>query len=400
MTQRLYYFDSYLRQFTARVQHWSESPQGGADLVLDQTAFYPTSGGQPFDLGRIEGGEVMEVYENEEGAIVHRVDRPPSATQVRCEIDWPRRLDHMQQHTGQHILSQAFVRECQLNTVGFHMGKETSTIDLEAPNVTAQQLRQAEDLANAIVFENRSVKTRIVPAQDVPTLNLRKESLREGPLRIVEVEDFDLSACGGTHVRQTGEIGAIVIRRTERINRQARVEFLCGRRAVAAHRADHDYLDAIAQKFSVGWYESLTRVEKQLEETKQLRKTLQEKNRILARLLGRELYEAAPAHEGWRLVTRCFEGEDADFLKLLVQSALSFGPAVILLGNRAEQAQLVFAQTESIGFDLRQILSESCQLLGGKGGGTKTLVQGGGKEVGQLAAALDLAASKILSRRI
>src|SRR5688572_7624087 len=240
MTERLYYHDSYLRQFEARVVK-SEQTAQGCEVVLDATAFYPTSGGQPHDLGIMASARIHEVVERDH-EIVHYLAGPVVGELLRCEIDWVRRFDHMQQHTGQHVLSQAFVRAAKRNTVGFHMGADYVTIDLDAEAISQQHLNEAERLANTILYENRLIAVRIVPESEVSALGLRKESQRVGPLRVVSVEDFDVSACGGTHVRRTGEIGSIVIRKVERVNRQARVEFVCGRRSVTSGQRDLETL--------------------------------------------------------------------------------------------------------------------------------------------------------------
>lgn len=277
------------------------------------------------------------------------------------------------------------------------MGATYTTIDLESGSVGKDQLRQAEDLANAIVYENRAVKVSLVSPEEVPSLSLRKESQREGPLRVVEVEDFDVSACGGTHVKLTGEIGGILIRKVERVNRQTRIEFVCGRRALESYRTDLLSLDMIARKFSVGLDETPQRVEKQIEETRQLRKALQEKNKTLVELLAKDFYAKASEHQGFKTVKHLFEDEEFDFMKLLAQSIVLQGPCVALLANKSSEAQLVLAQSESLRWDLRGLLSECCRLIEGKGGGTVNLVQGGGKNPQQLQAALDLAESRILS---
>jgi len=396
MTERLYYQDSYLRQFVANCIRTTKTANA-FELVLDQTAFYPTSGGQPHDLGFIEERPVQEVYENAEGEVIHSIAQPIEVGPLRCSIDWMRRFDHMQQHTGQHILSQAFLRAGQLDTISFHMGATYATIDLSAESVTNDQVRRAEALANEIIRENRLVKVKIVEPEEASDLGLRKESRREGPLRIVEVDQFDVSACGGTHVRHTGEIGEIVVRKIERVNRQVRIEFVCGQRALESHRSALLSLDAIASKLSVGRSEAIERVERQIEEAKQLRKLLQEKNKALAFFIAQDAYAQAPEHQGIKLVKRLFEQEDFDFLKLVAQHVVARGPCVALLGNQGAQAQLVLAQTEPLKLDLRGLLNECCQLIEGKGGGAATLVQGGGKRVDQLQAALDRAERQVIS---
>jgi len=395
MTERLYYHDSYLRQFEARVVNSVETAQG-CEVVLDATAFYPTSGGQPHDLGIMAGARIQEVVERND-EIVHRLDAPVAAERLDCQIDWERRFDHMQQHTGQHVLSQAFVRVAKRNTVGFHMGADYVTIDLDAEGISQQQLSEAEHLANTIIYDNRPIAVRIVPEAEVPALGLRKESHRRGPLRVVFVEDFDVSACGGTHVRRTGEIGSIVIRKVERVNRQARIEFVCGRRSLAAGQRNLESLSLVARQFSVGLSEVPARVEKQIQETRQLRNTLQGKNKMLAGLLGKELYGRAEPRPRGRIVKQLFEDEEMEFLKMLAQALLSQGNCVALLGSGGGQAILLFAQSDSLPGDLRQILNACCPLIEGKGGGTRTLVQAGGKNTSRVQQALDLAEQQMTS---
>src|SRR6516162_6625472 len=254
-TRRLYYDDSFQREFTARVlscepQKVSPSPEVKASTwqaILDQTAFYPTSGGQPHDLGKIGDAQVVEVGDRKD-EIVHVVDRRLECVEVKGAIDWPRRFDHMQQHTGQHLLSAIFAEQFGLYTLSFHLGTESATIDLEADAVERAIIREAERRANEIVCENRSVAVEFEQAAEAQ--GLRKPSEREGTLRIVSIEGLDRSACGGTHVRLTGEIGAILVRKLEKVRQAMRVEFLCGARAVGRARADCDVLAKVAQLFS------------------------------------------------------------------------------------------------------------------------------------------------------
>jgi len=245
MTERLYYNDSYGREFAARVV---ERSADGRTVYLDRTLFYPASGGQPFDVGSIAGVAVIEVVDEEE-RIAHRLAAPLEAEgEVAGEIDWARRFDHMQQHSGQHLLSAVFEELFGLHTVSFHLGAESATIDLEGGGVEARMVTEAEWRANQVVAENRAMDVRFEDAGAAQ--GLRKASEREGLLRIVSIEGLDRSACGGTHVRTTGEIGPILLRRTEKIRQSVRVEFVCGGRAVRRARADFEALTRIAQLFS------------------------------------------------------------------------------------------------------------------------------------------------------
>ena len=220
-TQRLYYNDSYLTRFEAQILE--VKPAGpGFHVYLDRTAFYPTSGGQPNDVGGIASTAVLDVVD-EGDRIAHVADSEVPPGPASCQIDWARRFDHMQQHTGQHLLSAVFVELLGCPTVSFHLGSETSTIDLAAPEITATQIEAAETRANALGFENRPVAVRFYSPEEAVSIGLRKPSDRTDETRVIEIEGIDRSACGGTHVRATGEIGPILIRRLDRV-RQNRSE--------------------------------------------------------------------------------------------------------------------------------------------------------------------------------
>lgn len=394
MTDRLYYSDSYLTEFEARVVQ-GEQVGKFFEVRLDRTAFYPTSGGQPHDLGSIEAHPVAEVVDGPDGNVIHRLEHRLPPARVRCQVQWPRRFDHMQQHTGQHILSQAFIRVASLATVGFHLSAEYSTIDLDAAEVEMQVVRAAEDLANAIVFQNRRVTSRLVKPDEAVSLNLRKPSQRKGILRVVTIKDFDVSACGGTHVGQTGEIGGIFINRVERVNRRTRVEFVCGQRSLDSYRRRSGELDRIAKGLSVAPHDAPDRVEKQSQEIKTIRKRLKTKDEWLAELLAHQLFDQAPSKEGTRIVKQQFEGEERSFLTLLAQRLLACGPCWVVLGNSGEQAQILLARSQSLAGDLRPIMKECSLMISGRGGGSPALVQGGGTDPSQLPNALDRAAERV-----
>ncbi len=239
MTHRIYYTDALQTTFEATVL--SSSPLGAgassqSKVTLDTTAFYPTSGGQPFDMGSLGGRAVLDVVDGEDGVITHVGDGPLEPGQaVAGVIDWPRRFDHMQQHTGQHVLSAAFERTCAARTESFHLGTTTCTIDL-AREVTPAEIAGAEDLASQVVFEDRPVQVRFASETEAAAMPLRKEPARGGTLRLVDVKDFDLSACGGTHVSHTGQIGLIAVTGWERFKGGTRVAFVCGQRALISHR--------------------------------------------------------------------------------------------------------------------------------------------------------------------
>jgi len=284
MTERLYYTDSYLREFPARIV---DCAPDGQTVYLDRTAFYPTSGGQPFDTGAIAGVPVVEVVDEDE-RIAHRLSAPLHTGPVDCQLDWTRRFDHMQQHTGQHLLSAVFEERFGLRTVSFHLGAESATIDLEGAPVEPGTLSGAERFANELVYENRPVTVEFQQSSDVQ--GLRKASSREGDLRIVSISGLDRSACGGTHVRATGEIGAILLRRSEKIRQAVRVEFLCGSRAIRRARADFDALSKAAQSFSAQLDEIPALVATQIEISRAAEKTRRKLELDLAGYQGRDLY--------------------------------------------------------------------------------------------------------------
>src|SRR6266481_9708065 len=273
MTERLYYHDSFLYDFDARVVD-SLARDGKHAIVLDRTAFYPTSGGQVHDLGVLsaEGKQiaVTEVADEDDGRILHYAAAPLAAgTHVHGSVDAVRRRDHMQQHSGQHVLSAAFIEIFKMPTVSFHMGEESCTIDLETSALSAAQAQKAEWLANEVIAEDRPVSIRFVPLEEARKLGLRKLPPKQtGDLRLIDIADFDLTACGGTHVRATGQIGSILLRKIERVKQGVRVEFVCGLRAASTARHDYTTLIEAAVLYSSHIYDVPEQVRKSLAEAK------------------------------------------------------------------------------------------------------------------------------------
>src|ERR1700747_2440700 len=249
-TERLYYRDSFLREFDAQVI--SCEKEGDCwKVVLDRTAFYPTSGGQPHDTGKLGDVPVIEVADAEH-KVVHYASAEVPVGPVHGVIDWPRRIDHMQQHTGQHLLSAAFIELFGFQTVSFHLGKETSTIDLDTPAVIPKQPEEAERRVNEVIFEDKPVVIRFGTAEELIEAGIRKKVEREGILRAIEVEGFDRQPCGGTHLERTGQAGLLLIRKLERSREVWRVEYVCGYRALAAARGDFATLTQAAGLLSSG----------------------------------------------------------------------------------------------------------------------------------------------------
>ncbi|HKE22060.1 MAG TPA: alanyl-tRNA editing protein [Bryobacteraceae bacterium] len=373
MTDRLYYTDSYLRGFHANV---ADAAADGLTLYLDRTAFYPTSGGQPFDTGSIAGAEVVEVTDEGE-RIAHRLAAPlapNAAREVECAIDWTRRFDHMQQHTGQHLLSAVFEELFHLKTVSFHLGAESATIDLEGGAVGARTIEEAERRANQAIYENRPVTVEFQDAADAS--GLRKASERQGTLRIISIEGMDRSACGGTHLRATGEIGVILIRKLEKIRQATRVEFLCGERAVRRARADFQALSSAAQLFSSPLDEVPQLVAAQLESARTADKSRKKMEIELGTYQGRELYHsAAPGPDGVRRVLRRADCGSLEEFRAVAQS-FTEQPHAVFIAALKEPPSVLLAASADAAIDAGKALKAALTEAGGRGGGTARMAQG------------------------
>src|ERR1035438_4961026 len=376
MTERNYYNDSYLRRFNAQV---GACAPGGCPVYLDRTAFYPASGGQPFDLGSIAGVAVQDVVD-EGDSVAHVLAAPVDPGPVECAIDWDRRFDHMQQHTGQHLLSAVFQELLGLDTVSFHLGAESSTIDLEGGTLDAPAAARAERRANQLVSENRPVT--VVYEDAAQAQGLRKASGREGTLRIVSIDGLDRSACGGTHVRSTGEIGVILVRKLEKIRQSVRVEFLCGARAVARARADYEALNKIAQLVSASLDDAPASVAAQLESAHAAEKSRRKLELDLAAHQGRELYQnTVPGPDGIRRVTRRAGRGSLEELRALAQSFTAQTKAVFLAALNDPPSMLLATSADS-GIDAGQVLKAALLEAGGRGGGALRIAQGSLPDVG------------------
>jgi alanyl-tRNA synthetase len=403
MTDRLYYHDSFLYDFEAEVQEVQQNSRPA--LILDRTAFYPTSGGQVFDTGVIstedENLKVTEVADTEDGRIVHYLETPPKSlqpgTKVRGQIDATRRRDHMQQHTGQHVLSAAFVRLFNIPTVSFHMGDDYCSIDVDAPTLSKDQIEAAERLANEVILENRVVDIRFVTREEAGNLGLRKLPPAErDELRLIHIRDFDISACGGTHVNQTGQIGCVLLRKTEKVRQGWRVEFVAGQRAVATAHRDFTTLMETAALFSAHIYDVPQQARKSLDEIRSLRKQFEQSQEELAEAQAAALLAETPESGGRKLVVRTFAERDMNSLKLLAQKLTRGASNVIaLLATTSPQPSLVFAQTAGQPYDMGALLKQTMSKLGGRGGGSKDMAQGGAPSAAGIESAINEAAASL-----
>ncbi|HEV3470914.1 MAG TPA: DHHA1 domain-containing protein [Pyrinomonadaceae bacterium] len=396
-TERLYYHDSWLTEFDARVTSVTEGGGGRSVVTLDRTAFYPTGGGQPSDTGALGAARVVECADAEGGDVLHVVegDAPAVGSEVRGRVDWPRRLDHIQQHTGQHVLSQAFVELFGAQTRSFRMLSEASEVDVDLKDPSDATIERAVDRANQIVWDDRRVRAHQVTPEEAARMPLRRDSAREGELRVIEIEGFDFSPCGGTHARRTGEVGLIAARQWERAKGLARITFVAGGRALSDYRRANRAARAAAAHFSVGRDEADAAVARLLEEHKQLQRRARALEELAARAEARELWEESGAAAGPRVVTRVFEGRDAESLRRLALAVAAHAGAVALLGSREEAgARLVFARATDAPGDMNALMREACQALEGRGGGRPDLAQGGGPRAALLEQALAAAARK------
>ncbi len=410
MTDRLYYTDSFLHEFEARVLAVAGTT-GSVAVVLDRSAFYPTSGGQVFDTGWLgviadasnsERLRVRDVAEDERtGDVLHIIDGDSSAllagTVVRGVIDGERRRDHMQQHSGQHVLSAAFEKLYDMATVSFHMGDESCTIDLTTEAISPKQLRAAERLANEVIAEDRPVEIRFATPDEARTMGVRKiPSAEREKLRLIDIRDFDLNACGGTHVRSTGQIGSILLRKIEKVKQGVRVEFVCGLRAVDTARHDFESLTDAATLFSTHIREVPQQIRKAQDEMKTAQKAQHKLLEEVAELQAVSLLQSAEERGGQKLVVQYFADRDLGFIKMLAQKLTKSGSAVALLACGGSQPSLVFAQTSGLINDMGALMKQTVQALGTRGGGNRDMAQGGAPD-GDRAESAIVAAGKLIA---
>ena len=407
MTERLYYTDPYLTRFSARVVESLEW-EGQPAVLLDRTAFYPTGGGQPTDVGVLRGGEstggsdavpVIEVVERpEDKEVVHILARQLDAREVEGEVDWARRFDLMQQHTGQHILSAVALEVLGANTVGFHLSAEYATIDLDRAPLTTEELSEVEDLANSIVFESRQAVARFVPDEEVPSLPLRKALVHEGPVRVVEIPDLDCSACGGTHVRSTGEVGLIKIIRSERRGEETRLEFLCGQRALEDYRAKNAMLMNLAREYTVGHWEVPDLVDRLAEELKESRRELRHSRDALLDAEAAALWHEGTVEGSVRIVHAHLPQRMPDDLKHLAQRLVEQPQTAVLLGSgeAGQKGFFTFARSADLDVHMGALVRQACQIIGGGGGGPPEFAQGGGPQGDRVALAMESALHSLI----
>lgn len=380
MTKRLYYSDAYTTSFTANIIERFQY-RGKLAVILDQTYFYPTSGGQPHDLGALNELPVINVMVRpEDNAIAHIIDGEIWSDEVTGQIDWPRRFDHMQQHTGQHILSQSFLKAAEAETVSFHLGDDYATIDIQDTGLKSNHIEIAEIIANRTIWENRPVIARQIAKEEADKLPLRKiPDIDDEQLRIVEVLDFDLTACGGTHVSHTGEIGLIKVTKLERRKDELRVEFLCGRRALVDYRQKNRIVNQLANELTTGYAEIEASVVRLRDEAKQSHRLLKQQLSHALSIEAGLLVKHGRRQGNTVIISEVFAGRDLAELRMLANQITSHPNTIAFLGTVGDSAQLIFARSADAPGEMNLLLKQALQILGSvTGGGTPNFAQGGG----------------------
>ena len=400
-TERLYYSDSHLIEFDARVVDITERVSGWTAVVLNRTAFYPTGGGQPSDTGTLDGNRVVECIDDGD-VVLHLLkgDTPSTGAMVKGRVDWPRRLDHMQQHTGQHILSQAFVTLFNAPTKSFRVLDQSCEIDVDLAHVSTDIVERAVELANNVIWEDRAVTIRNVTVEEAADLPLRKDPAREGELRLIEVAGFDLTPCGGTHAYRTGEVGMIAVRSWERAKGLTRIEFVAGTRALADYRRANKTAKEIASLFSTGRDDAPQLAAQMIEENKELHRRVRFLEELQAGVEANQLIAHAQINShGTRVVAEVLPAKDAESLKKLAHALIANPKTVALLGTfDKETARLVFARSNDAEGDMNALMREACVIVEGRGGGKPDMAQGGGKNVTRLPDAIESAKQTLVTK--
>jgi alanyl-tRNA synthetase len=388
LTERLYLRDPYTLEFEAEVLERVETGEGPA-VVFSETYFYPDSGGQPHDLGTIDGIAVSGIVERPDHEVLHILERFPPADRVLCRIDGSRRRDHMQQHSGQHLLSAAFVKEAAASTTSFHLGAATSTIDLDRAGLSPDEIGRAEEAANAVVRKAVPIRSHFVAPEEAGAFDLRKPAPDAATLRIVEVEGFDRQACCGTHPRSTSEVGPIVVRGWEKFKQGTRVEFLCGDRALADYRRTVSRVRSLASILSSNESDLVSTAQAREEERKTMGKELERLRREVLLSHVEDWMKESP--DGRLLVKLVPDIGPAELRSAATELTKKPGRIVLLGAIEGGRAHLVFGSSENIEADMGALLKAAAPLVEGRGGGSSRIAQGGGPRTEGLAAALEKA---------
>jgi alanyl-tRNA synthetase len=383
-TKKLYFDDPYQVEFNSKVLK-KISRHDKPAVILEQTCFYPESGGQPADKGSINGIEVTDVIE-EDGNIIHLLDRKVESDVIQGKLDWEIRFDHMQQHAGQHVLSQSFYELTRGETLSFHMGEENSTVEIDVHKISEREVAEVEKLANSIVFQNKEIKSYFVSEDQIVDVPLRGLPKKSGRIRVVEVSGFDYTACGGTHPQRTGEIGMIKILKLERIRNNIKFEFLCGKRALRDYIAKNIILNQVAVKFSVNHQELPLAAEKLFSDFQTLKKTNKKTQRRISRIEAREIIQEAKDH----FIHNIFTDKTTEELRFLALNIIETPGLVVFLGlKKVKKVHVVLARSNDFDIDMRELVPIVAEQIKGKGGGRPVFVEIAGNDPKNLEAAVD-----------
>lgn len=394
-TERLYFKDPYLVEFEARVIKKISSHGSKPALVLDQTCFYPEGGGQPEDRGTLNGIQVIAVLE-ENGEILHVIEKDMTSDKVLGRIDWNRRFDHMQQHAGQHVLSQCLAQLFGAETRSFHLGERTSTLEIDRRDITKEEVERVEKLANAVVFENKKIKSQFIREEEIPDVPLRRPPKKKGVIRVVEVSDFDHSACGGTHPRRTGEIGTIKIIKWEKIRNNIRLEFLCGGRALRDYIQKHNDMRHLSNRLTVDESEVLSSFEKIISELKAQKSQARKMQEKLIKYEAEKLIQETRD----KIIRKIYTERTQEEIRRLALAVIKKGEFIVLFGLMGEErAHVFFACSENFDLDMRELVPVVSPLIQGKGGGRPSLVEIAGEKKEGLKSALEKA-HKLMSQKL
>jgi len=385
-TKRMYFENPYQVEFEAKIIE-KGIQEGMTALILNQSCFYPESGGQPSDRGTINGVSVVRVLEEDE-RIVHLLEEEISGEEIQGKIDWQCRFDHMQQHSGQHILSQSFYELHDGETLSFHIGDDLSTVEIDIREITEEEVEEVERKANEVVFQDREIKTYSIPEEKAKDIPLRKPPKKKGLIRVVEVADFDYSACGGTHCRRTGEVGIIKILKWERIRDNLRFEFVCGGRALDDYNRKNMTLRQLANQLSVHEHDVISAFEKLVSDLKSQKKKAKKMQQKLTQYEAQEIIQGAEE----KIIKDVFVGKTPEEARFLALSIIRRGEYVVLYALKKEQGgHFILASSESLNLDMRELVPLVSPLVKGKGGGSPSLVEIAAEEKENLESALDKA---------
>ena len=390
MTKKLYYDDPYKIEFTTEV-YKREIYDSKYSVVFNETYFYPTSGGQLHDIGFINGIKVIDVVQVDDD-ILHITEQEITANTAECTINKERRFDFMQQHTGQHILSESIVKVCGHETMSCHLGEEICTIDINASSLSNDDIQKIELFANDIIYQNLPLKIHYVQDTEIGKFPLRKTPKFTGLLRIIEIDNFDFSACGGTHVKATGEVGIIKIKKRESVKGNlTRLEFLCGKRAFLDYQTKSEILSSLANSFTTTEGEVTDKINKIVENNKQLLKQLDSYKIEFLKIEIIKLVDEAIIDNQYKIIKKIFKDRDINEIRVIAQKIIEYDDYIILFGNVSANSNIIFARSKNVSVNMQQLFNSISNMIEAKGGGKPDFVQAGLKNHNKLEEALSFA---------